>query len=364
MKRYWNVTAPTFTDPVNVRFFYDPAEKAAVEAAAGAGSTFRWFKTVNGSFSHANNVIGQTNGITGGGAAPSALTLSGVNGTDNGFTYVQFDGLTSFSGGTGAATEGGAAATKLSVKVFLNHVNPATGLMDNYYVSTNVGNAGSPFPLSDPYASTTYPANTSAPYPFNNGSSTDGYMHVANGPLATTTSTVLAVTGANAIVDWVFLELRTGVSGASTVAHTKAALLQADGDVVDMDGVSSVDFPLAPNGNYFVAVRHRNHLGFRTDAKIALTSTTAPLNFTDNSVALYGTTALTTHITSATTNVMNAGDANHDGSIDSIDSATWEIENGNFDDYAFNSDYNLDGSIDGIDSALWEINNGKYQELD
>jgi hypothetical protein len=30
----------------------------------------------------------------------------------------------------------------------------------------------------------------------------------------------------------------------------------------------------------------------------------------------------------------------------------------------FNSDYNLDASVDSVDSAIWELNNGKYQELD
>ena len=66
----------------------------------------------------------------------------------------------------------------------------------------------------------------------------------------------------------------------------------------------------------------------------------------------------------ATIYVMVAGDANSDGSIDSIDTITWEQENGLFDDYILNSDYNLDGSIDAIDSISWESNNGKYQELD
>jgi hypothetical protein len=347
MKRYWNVTAPAFSAAVNVRFFYDPAEKAAVEAAAGAGSTFRWFKTVNGAYSPATNVTGQTNGITGGGAAPSAATLAGTNGIDNGYTYVQFNGLTSFSGGTGAATEPGSAASKLSLKVYLNNVDPGTGLMDNYY--PNPANAPTNFPPSDPFVTAAFSSD---------------FVHVMNGPLATTTPAVLAISGANAIVDWVFLELRTGVSGASTVAFTKAALIQADGDIVDMDGVSSVNFPLAPNGNYFVAIRHRNHLGFRTENKITISATTAPLNFTNNSIALYGIAPLTAHVNSATTNVMNGGDANHDGSLDSVDSAIWEVENGNFNDYLLNSDYNLDGSIDGPDSALWQLNNGKYQELD
>jgi hypothetical protein len=202
------------------------------------------------------------------------------------------------------------------------------------------------FPKKDPYFTT-----------FNTN-----FTHVNNTIQDSTTATVLAATGNNAIVDWVFLELRTGISGSTTVVKTKAALLQADGDIVDMDGVSVVPFTNVPAGSYYVAVRHRNHLGFRTDAPIALTATTPAVNFTNNSVVLYGITPLFT--VSATIKTMNGGEANSDGSLDGTDSAVWELQNGGFDDYYLNSDYNLDGSIDGTDSAIWELNNGKYQELD
>jgi hypothetical protein len=235
-------------------------------------------------------------------------------------------------------------AAILKSKVFLNNVNPATSLMDAYYPIT----AGAGFPTSDPYSTAAF---------------SSAYTHVpANQPIASTTAAVLAVTGSNAIVDWVFVELRTGTSGATTVVRTKAALLQSDGDIVDTDGVSPLTFSGVTAGNFYVAIRHRNHLGFRSDAPLTISSSTTH-NFTNNSIALYGITPLTTHINSATTNVMNAGDANSDGSLDSSDSAIWETQNGSFDDYLLNSDYNIDGSIDGVDSALWEINNGKYEEL-
>ncbi|GIV31516.1 MAG: hypothetical protein KatS3mg029_0867 [Saprospiraceae bacterium] len=52
---------------------------------------------------------------------------------------------------------------------------------------------------------------------------------------------VLAVTGPNAIVDWVFLELRSKNNPANTLI-TRSALLQRDGDIVDLDGVSPVYF--------------------------------------------------------------------------------------------------------------------------
>ena len=67
------------------------------------------------------------------------------------------------------------------------------------------------------------------------------------------------------IVDWVFLELRNTNSSPNSVLQTRSALIQTDGDIVDMDGVSPVTFNNIPDGNYVLAVRHRNHLGLRID---------------------------------------------------------------------------------------------------
>jgi 1,4-alpha-glucan branching enzyme len=232
-----------------------------------------------------------------------------------------------------------ACISQITAKVFMNNT---IGTLINSDLTAN-----SNFPTSDPYS--TAPINTK-------------FVHVNNGATMATTAAVLAVTGANAIADWVFLEFRTGTTASTTVAYTKAALLQKDGDIVDMDGVSAVSLPLVAAGDYYIAVRHRNHIGFRTENTIAISAGTAPLDFTNNSIPLHGTVPLVA--LSPTISVMTVGDADMDGSIDGIDSSIWEVQNGNFGDYTLNSDYNLDGSIDGIDSAFWEINNGKYQEID
>jgi hypothetical protein len=230
---------------------------------------------------------------------------------------------------------------KLEARTFLHHVSKTTILM-NDAIRTQAD-----FPLSDPYA--VAPLNTK-------------FVHVNSGPVATTTASVLGTTGDNAIVDWVFLELRNGTSPSSTVAYTRSALLQADGDIVDTDGESPVGFPNAVAGDYYVTVRHRNHLGFRTLNKSTFSaSAKTVLDFTNASVALYGITPLVNIY--PTLLAMNAGDSDSDGSIDSIDSAIWEIQNGSFNIYSLRGDYNLDGSVDSIDSALWELNNGKYEEL-
>ncbi|MEM1319413.1 MAG: hypothetical protein AAGG75_04110 [Bacteroidota bacterium] len=101
---------------------------------------------------------------------------------------------------------------------------------------------------------------------------------------------VYNVTGNNAIVDWVFVELRDPID-PTIVLHTRAAILQRDGDIVDVAGGSApVVFPLASPGDYYVAVRHRNHIGIRTAAALSLNnaSTTAH-DFTSASAQAYGT---------------------------------------------------------------------------
>jgi hypothetical protein len=100
---------------------------------------------------------------------------------------------------------------------------------------------------------------------------------------------VLGVAGDDAIVDWVLLELRDATTPA-TILHRRAALVQRDGDVVDMDGTSPVSFVGATAGSYHVAVRHRNHLGAMGSAPLGFAyNTTTALDLT--TAATWGTNA-------------------------------------------------------------------------
>ena len=146
----------------------------------------------------------------------------------------------------------------------------------------------------------------------------------------------------------------------SRVASTSATNGRA---TFSKDGSSPISFSSATADDYYIAVRHRNHLGFRTLNKFPFSnSAKTVLDFTNASVQLHGVTPLINIY--PTLLAMNTGDSNADGSIDSGDSAIWETENGSFNIYTLRGDYNLDGSVDGIDSALWQLNNGKYEELD
>jgi uncharacterized delta-60 repeat protein len=86
-----------------------------------------------------------------------------------------------------------------------------------------------------------------------------GYSGATYVPGATIPTSVLSVTGNNAIVDWVLVEMRPAAT-PSVVAASRAVLLQRDGDVVELDGVSTVGFAGLAPGSYSVAVRPRNHL--------------------------------------------------------------------------------------------------------
>jgi hypothetical protein len=228
------------------------------------------------------------------------------------------------------------AGIRLAVKVFLQGpYNPSTKLMDNHYSAYNQ------LPTTQPYTAL-------------------GFSHAGT---ETTTAVILANTfGENSIVDWVLLELRNATNPAA-ILHSRAALLQRDGDVVDTDGISAVSFPNAVDGNYYIVVRHRNHLAFRTTDVLNLSSAIKTLNFTNQSVPLFGITPVSP-VFSETIFAMNAADANHDGSIDNVDGGNWETFNGIFGQYQRLEDLNLDGSVDAADFARWELNNGMYAELE
>ncbi len=137
-----------------------------------------------------------------------------------------------------------------------------------------------------------------------------GYQHVGGGGEGTV-APVLAITGVNAIVDWVVVELRSA-SVPSQVLATRSALLQRDGDVVDVDGTSAVVFPVA-SGNYHVAVHHRNHLGIMSASPVAVSGTSVTVDLSNGGVPLFGGTAATQQVGSR--RLLFAGDVNGNGQL-------------------------------------------------
>jgi len=238
--------------------------------------------------------------------------------------------------GTGSPTQ-----TNLSLKVFLQGpLNESSGLMNDDLRSSQY------LPLQEPY--------TSLP----------NFVHAGNGGGELINTSVLADNGNNSIIDWVFIELRSALSPTSIIA-TKSALLQRDGDVVDLDGVSPVSF-VGMVGSYYVAIKHRNHLGAMTATAIDFIDGNVSFDFTDPNSTTFGDYAQ--HLaTGMNANTLWGGNANQDAylilvggglSLPDRDHIFFELfltlwasnpsgdlsYNSVLDGY-FNSDTNMDGQV-------------------
>ncbi|MDN3493458.1 hemagglutinin protein [Winogradskyella bathintestinalis] len=130
---------------------------------------------------------------------------------------------------------------------------------------------------------------------------------------ATCNASVFNVTGNNAIVDWVWIELRNKTNNTSVI-FSQSALLQRDGDVVDTNGTSYINLNVAAD-NYYVVVNHKNHLGTMTNTPIPMSRSSDPVvvDFTNITTNTYGSQARA-ELTSGKM-ALWAGDANGDGLI-------------------------------------------------
>lgn len=160
---------------------------------------------------------------------------------------------------------------EVMAKVFLQGPFDSSNSRMNDNLRTLAG-----FPLNEPH--TQIDMDFEGSFPKTNNTVTE-----------TINASVLAVTDPDdAIVDWIWLELRDK-NDLNTTLFTRSALVQRDGDIVDLDGTSEVAFPDAYQDQYYLMVRHRNHLAAMTAAVVPdLTSTV--VDFTTAAQPTYGTT--------------------------------------------------------------------------
>ncbi len=196
----------------------------------------------------------------------------------------------------------------LKAKVFLQGAyNSITGVMsDALRTPTNY------IPLSDPYRTAPYNAS---------------FTHVANTIPEVAAGGVFANHSSTSddIVDWVFLELRNNATSGNAVLETRSALIQRDGNIVDIDGISPVTFNntnLFLLTNFTIAVRHRNHLGLSTNPSTytpALGETKSTATLVDLTAAtgtqLFGSSSGAYTIASDGKNLLWAGNANFNSNV-------------------------------------------------
>lgn len=168
-----------------------------------------------------------------------------------------------------------------------------------------------------------------------------------------------APTPNDGIIDWLLIELRTGTPDVTTmnttVVATKTVLLLEDGSIANADGRLPEFLGLNLEEDYYVCVRHRNHLDVLSATPIAA-SNTMNYDFSTSSSTAFGTAQLK-ELESGVFGLYG-GDFNRDGTIQSTDFDLWKLApaiNGIYGD----TDANLDGTVQNTDRDLWFLNRSK-----
>jgi hypothetical protein len=102
MGRYWNVVQGSMTgsNPMKVRFFYDPSDLSTMQTAASTWASnypttythaVEWFKTSGVQYNPGSNTYVDV---------PTSSAYTTAGGTLNGITYIEYQNVNSFSGGT------------------------------------------------------------------------------------------------------------------------------------------------------------------------------------------------------------------------------------------------------------------------
>jgi YD repeat-containing protein len=182
-----------------------------------------------------------------------------------------------------------------------------------------------------------------------------GFTHVGGGGESVHTS-VFSKSGNDAIVDWVFVELRSA-SAPTTVVATRSALIQRDGDIVDCDGFSPIVFKNVIPGNYYFAVKHRNHLAIRTPIVLNLNRIGVEYNFTTAQSQAYQNTTIISNPAMKDLGGSKfglwRGNSNSDNSINIVDFAqTKSASTPNQANVYQRTDINMDGNINVVDPAI------------
>ncbi|MBP7155060.1 MAG: hypothetical protein KBA60_03565 [Flavobacteriales bacterium] len=184
-----------------------------------------------------------------------------------------------------------------------------------------------------------------------------GYPHVGGGGELVAQSVLNNSNSTTAVVDWVVVELRDKLD-PTTVVSTRSALILRNGKVVDKDGVSDVAFSM-PADQYYVALRHRNHLGVMTAGSTALSATATLLDLSIGTAPVYGGSVAMKPMAGKAAlwagDVRGNGDVSYTGENNDRD-AILNLIGGNVATTVMNGYYEADTNMDGIVSYTGDMN--------
>jgi len=150
------------------------------------------------------------------------------------------------------------------------------------------------------------------------------------------------------VVDWVYIELRETPNGATVVG--RSALVRTDGWVIDDDRSTIVNIVYPTSGDYYVIVKHRDHLSIMSHDPISL-STVSPVSydFTIAQAKSYGRNPMK-DLADGNYGLVGGDAAAVFGIVDGEDwFAIWNDRNKRG---YLSTDVTLDGIVDALDRSL------------
>ncbi|GAA0712063.1 hypothetical protein GCM10009430_02110 [Aquimarina litoralis] len=166
--------------------------------------------------------------------------------------------------------------------------------------------------------------------------------------------------GSDAMVDWIWVELRDA-NDPSIIVAQQSGILQRDGDIVATtdDRSTPLAFSVSP-GNYYIVVKHRNHLNIMSSSAISLSSTTATVDFTSSTNIAGGANAVVDMNNGIV--AMISGDFDENGQIQNSDiNSVIQLLGGSG---YHNADIDMNGQIQNIDvNNLMNPNVGKGEQF-
>lgn len=160
------------------------------------------------------------------------------------------------------------------------------------------------------------------------------------------------------VVDWVLVELRRTAGGPAVVS--RSAFLGSNGRIFTETNSTGVEMFVEKLYDYYIVVRHRNHLAVMSSSLLDMNSGSAAWDFTTGIGQCYGGDAANL---GGGVYGMYSGDASGNGQVQNDDKNDyWKTQVG-LSGYR-SADFNLNGQVQNDDkNDLWKTNVGKGTQV-
>jgi len=153
------------------------------------------------------------------------------------------------------------------------------------------------------------------------------------------------------VVDWILVEIRSTTPNYSLVSR-RAGFVRNDGTIVDLDGVSALNFNAISSDNYYIVIKYINAIEtWCKSGGVFFTGSTVSYDFTSDQNQAYGNNL----VLIGSKWCIYSGDINQNGKVDKDDYLTLDDDNYNF-IYHKAKDLNGDGMIDLSDLIITDRN--------